>query len=66
MDHSLKDKTISATDPDPAGLPLTLTPLERPGAGSFGVEAGARSRIEAVNHDALPTPALVLIDDGRR
>ncbi len=48
MDHSLKDKTISVTDPDHAGLPLALTPSERPGACGFGVDAGARSRIEAV------------------
>jgi hypothetical protein len=54
MNRELNHKTISVTDPDHAGLPLTLAFPERPGAGGFGVDAGARSRIEAVNPDAPP------------
>ena len=61
MDHGLKGKTVCIADPDHAGLPLAPTLSERPGAGSFGVDAGARSRIEAVNRDALPTPALMTV-----
>ena len=38
---SMNDKTISVTDPDYAGLSLALTFSERPGAGGFGVDAGA-------------------------
>ena len=41
MDHKLKDKTILIADPDHAGLPLALAFSERPGAGGFGVDAGA-------------------------
>jgi len=39
---------------------------EHPGAGGFGVDAGARSQIEAMNRYAPPTPAPMLIDDGGR
>jgi len=66
MDHRPIDITVCDTDPDYVGLPLALAFSEHPGAGGFGVDAGARSPIKAVNQDALPTPAPMLIDDGGR
>jgi len=49
MDHSLQDKTVCIADPDHVGLPLALAFPEHPRAGGFGVDAGTRSRIEAMN-----------------
>ena len=66
MEYSLKDKTVCIAGLGYVGLPLALAFSEHPGAGGFGVDAGARSQIEAMNRYAPPTPAPMLIDDGGR
>jgi len=66
MDHSLKDKTVCVTGLGCVGLPLALAFSGHLKTIGFDVDAGARSPIKAVNQDALPTPAPMLIDDGGR